>query len=45
VNKIPPNFDTLFAATVVAVRLFKGLTAQPLYRLFGVKGLMKFKLT
>jgi len=39
VNKIPPNFDTLFAATVVAVRLFKGLNARPLYRPFGVKGL------
>jgi len=30
VNKIPPNFDTLFAATLVVIRLFKGLTAQPL---------------
>jgi len=30
VNKIPPNFDTLFAATLVAVRLFKGLTARSL---------------
>ena len=29
--KIPPNFDTLFAATLVAIRLFKGLTVQPLW--------------
>ena len=41
-NKIPPNFDTLFAATIVALQLFKGLTAWPLYRPFGVKGLRHF---
>ena len=40
VNKIPPNIDKLFAATIVAVRLFKGVTARPLYRAFGVKGLI-----
>ena len=40
-NKIPPNFDTLFVATIVAIWLFKGLTARPLYRLFGVKGLIQ----
>jgi len=39
VNKIPPNYDTLFAATIVAVRLFKSLTARQLHRPFGVKGL------
>ena len=41
VNKIPPNFNILFAATVVAVRLFKGLTAQPLYRMLSVKRLIE----
>jgi len=30
VNKIPPNFNTLFAATLVFIRLFKRLTAWPL---------------
>ena len=28
VNKIPPNFDTLFATSLEIVRLFKGLTAR-----------------
>jgi len=28
VNKIPPNFDTPPAATLVAVQLFKGLSAS-----------------
>jgi len=39
VNKIPPNFDTQFAVTIVAVQLFKGLTVRPLYKPFCVKGL------
>jgi len=30
VNKIPPNFDTLFVTTLVAIQLFKGLTARAL---------------
>jgi hypothetical protein len=44
VNKIPPNFDTLFAATILAVLLFKELTVWPLYRPFGVKGLIRSKV-
>jgi len=40
VNKIPPNFDTLFASSLEVVRLFKGLTARPLYKLFSVEGLI-----
>lgn len=28
VNKIPPNFDTLFATSLEGLRLFKGLTAR-----------------
>jgi hypothetical protein len=40
VNKIALNFDTLFAAYIMVIWLFKGLTAQPQYRLFGVKGLI-----
>jgi hypothetical protein len=35
------KFDTLFAASLVAIWLFKGLTARPLYRLFGSKGLIQ----
>ena len=27
VNKIPPNFDTLFAMSLEVIWLFKGLTA------------------
>ena len=27
VNKIPPKLDTLFATSLEAIRLFKGLTA------------------
>jgi len=27
VNKIPPNFDTLFVTSVDSIRLFKGLAA------------------
>jgi hypothetical protein len=27
VNKIPPKFNTLFAASLEVIRLFKGLTA------------------
>jgi len=30
VNKIPPNFDTLFATSLEVICLFKGLTAQRL---------------
>jgi hypothetical protein len=26
VNKIPPNFDTLFATSLLVIRQFKGLT-------------------
>jgi hypothetical protein len=40
VNKIPPNFDTLFATSLEGLQLFKGLTARRLQRLFGVKDLM-----
>ena len=40
-NKIPPNFDRLFAATIVAILLFKSLIARQLYRPFGVKVLIK----
>jgi hypothetical protein len=28
VNKITPNFDTLFATSLEGLRIFKGLTAQ-----------------
>jgi O-phosphoseryl-tRNA(Cys) synthetase len=30
VNKIPKNFDTLFATSLEVIQLFKGLTAQRL---------------
>jgi hypothetical protein len=30
VNKIPPNFNTLFAMSLEVIRLFKGLIAQRL---------------
>ena len=39
VNKIPPNFDTLFAMSLWAIQQFKGLTTRRLYKLFGFKGL------
>jgi hypothetical protein len=39
VNKIPPNFDAPPATTSVAVRLFKGLSAQPLQWPLAVKWL------
>jgi hypothetical protein len=39
VNKIPPNFDTLFVTSLEVVRLFKGLAVQCLYKSFGIKGL------
>jgi hypothetical protein len=39
VNKIPPNFDTLFAISLEVIWLFKGVTAQRIYKSFGVKGL------
>jgi len=41
VNKIPPNFDTLFATFLEVARLFKGLTARSLQKLFSVKGLRR----
>jgi len=41
VNKIPPNFDTLFATSLEVIWLFKGLTARRLLKSFGVKGLRK----
>ena len=40
VNKIPPNFDTLFATSLEVIRLFKELTAWRFWKLFGVKGLI-----
>jgi len=39
VNKIPPNFDTLFATPLWVVWQFKGLTAWCLYGSFGSKRL------
>ena len=39
VNRIPPNFDKLFATSLEVVRLFKGLSARHLYKSFGIKGL------
>jgi hypothetical protein len=30
VNKIPPNFDTLFAMSLEVIRLFKGLITRHL---------------
>jgi len=39
-NKFPPNFDALFATSLEVIQQFKGLTAQRLWKLFGVKGLM-----
>jgi hypothetical protein len=39
VNKIPPNFDTLFATPIWVVRLFKGLIARHIYGSFDAKGL------
>jgi hypothetical protein len=44
VNKIPPNFDTLFATAIWVVRLFKGLTARHIYGSFGAKGLRAFSI-
>ena len=38
VNKIPPNFNTQFVTSLEFVWLFKGITAQCLYKLFSFKG-------
>jgi hypothetical protein len=39
VNKIPPNFDTLFAMSLEGLRLSKRLNALCVCKSFGVKGL------
>jgi glucose uptake protein GlcU len=39
VNKIPPNFDTLFTTSLESLQLFKRFTAR-LHISFGVKGLI-----
>ena len=40
VNKIPPNFDTLFAMSLEFVRRFKWITVRHLWKSFGIKGLI-----
>jgi len=41
VNKIPPNFNTLFVTSLEIIPLLKGLIARSLYKSFGINGLTK----